>query len=196
MNMDSNLLHFDTAESFLGESKKRYFSSGYKKVKYHFDSFLVADNKLTGMLKVEWPIVWAQKNNQSLSPHLGTLEFYVIAAQLSEAYLELIEKFSAEDIAHTWISHFKIKAGSEAETMPEQEECTCRQTSVKKGRTGEVSVFLFEVKIGKSIICLTLSHTSVHEVHVSQQKKDRLLPHCLILQPVIKSLFIAFSISA
>jgi len=169
--MDSNLLHFDTAESFLGEGKKRYFSSGYKKIKYRFERYIVADNKLTGMLNVEWPIVWAQKNNQSLSPHLGTLEFYVIAAQLSESYLEIIENFSAQDIAHTWISYFKIKAGSEAETMLEQEECTCRQTSVKKGRTGEVSIFLFEVKIGKSIICLTLSHTSVQKGQVSKRTK-------------------------
>jgi hypothetical protein len=67
--MKSDLLHFETAESFPGECKKRYFSSSYKKIKYHFADILVVDKKLIGVLDVQWPDVWAQKQNKDLPPH-------------------------------------------------------------------------------------------------------------------------------
>jgi len=176
--MNSNLLHFDTAESFLGKSNKRYFSSGYKRIKHHFEDVLVAGERLIGVLNIEWSNIWAQKEGVSLSPHLGSLEFYVIAAQLSELYLEIIDNFSKRDIENTWISHFKIKAGTEAETVLRQEECMCSKIATTVDANNGILKSSFEVKIGKCVVNLTLDHKpclshSRISVNKIREMKDR-----------------------
>lgn len=118
---------------------------------------LVIDKKMVGILVIQWPDVWAQKADKVLPPHLGSLEFYVIGAQLSELYLEIIDNFSNDDIEKSWISHFKIKAGAEAETEVFQEQCECAKTSQKP--ISEITdESTFEIRIGKAIVVISICH--------------------------------------
>lgn len=150
-------ISFDTIDSFLGDSKARYFSSGYKSIKYVFEDILLQDDKVIGILQVHWPQKWAQKNKEVLTPHLGSLELFVIAAHLVELYLQGIDNMSENDIENSWIEVIKINSGIQAISHAHAEECECVKNS-SVFIDNDVAQSHFSIKIVSTQINITIRH--------------------------------------
>jgi hypothetical protein len=97
---------------FLGPSEKRYFGSTYKKTEHIITNLIVRGNRLYGDLIVQWPQVWSQKGGGYLTPHVGTLDFFVVATRFVEHHMGMVDDRSTEHIERTWMSNFFCKAGS------------------------------------------------------------------------------------
>ncbi|MFW5850922.1 MAG: AvrD family protein [Bacteroidota bacterium] len=153
----ADTLYFDTVDSFLGESKTRYFSSGYKLIKYQFEDVLLHNDELIGILHVEWPKIWAQKKHESIAPHLGSLELFVIAAHLVELYLKGIDNLTDSEIENAWVSFIKINSGVQAISEIKAEECGCKKISecIIDDKTIQSS---FSVKIVSTLVQITICH--------------------------------------
>lgn len=156
-----NLLHYDSPEIFLGNNKKRYFSSNYKKIKYDIHELMIYQNILVGSLNLDWPNLWAEKGGKKLKPHLGSLEFYVIAVRFVEYYILIIDNMKKCCLNKIWVKDFVSKAGNEAVESDSDIRCQCRKLS--QTREGQKITSRFEIKIGKASVTISTEYDTCDE---------------------------------
>lgn len=140
---------------FLGPSEARYFGSTYKKTEHTIDNLFIQNELLIGDLNVIWPSLWSQKSGKVITPHLGTLDFFIVATRFVELYLKMVENREQTIIERIWVSDFFCKAGSrfiENSDVP----CSCYKTS--EIREDFVLKSTYEIKIDNSLIRITTIH--------------------------------------
>ena len=148
MEYKDTVLRTLTPDSFLGDSSQRYFSSNFKKVFHHINETKIENGKLLACCSVEWPEDWSHKKGVALQPHIGTLDFFLIASRLAEVYFEKVENLCDNQISNMWISEFHCKAGNKC---IEQNTifCECRLLS-KKNQTE----YTLDIKIADAVVVL------------------------------------------
>ncbi|MBD2801581.1 hypothetical protein ID854_14265 [Xenorhabdus sp. M] len=79
------------ADSYLGSSKTRFFSSGYKKVDYEIKDEVILGNEYNSMLTLIYPDDWSIKNKKNLNPHLSSVDVILMSAYASGKLLNQFE---------------------------------------------------------------------------------------------------------
>ncbi|MDH6310055.1 hypothetical protein M2451_002945 [Dysgonomonas sp. PFB1-18] len=152
---------FDSAESFLGSNKKRYFSSSYKKIKYEFTDLAIYNNSLVGNLDLDWPDTWSEKSGEKRKPHIGSLELYVIAARMVEYHLNIVDNLREDCIERVWVNNFVTKVSQGAIEECSQLACKCTKLSQNE-KNGRIDC-LFEIKISKAMVRLAINYDLCRE---------------------------------
>lgn len=158
---DNNILYYESPGSFLGENSKRYFSSNYKRIKHEITNLTIQNNSLVGYLNISWPHLWAEKAGKSLKPHVGSLEFYVIAVQFIEYYMVILDNIKKECVNRMWVEDFVSKAGSEA--VEEDASIPCKCTKLSQFVEDRKITSKFAIEIGKVVVKLTINYETCME---------------------------------
>lgn len=161
--------HFDSIDDILGDPATRYFGSGYRSVQQRMFEGVIdsADGTACAVARVMYPDHWSTKTNRELVPHLSSIDGFVLAIELVEAYLR--EAFGLGDAGarDSWIQHCTIKSGQLPTLDLENIPATLSLVSTKLdpsamfGRYSE-----FKVKIGSLCLELVIDHPVLRERHV------------------------------
>jgi hypothetical protein len=104
-------------DDYLGPSTTRFFSTGYRRVGYHFSdiAITVVDNRtgqLSATLAISYPRDWSTKTADiDLRPHLSTVDAILCAIRMSEMYLVRAYSPTPERRRRMWVRKVKIRAG-------------------------------------------------------------------------------------
>lgn len=156
-----NIIHYPSPEEFLGANSKRYFSSNYKRITHEITNLIIQDHALIGYLNIKWPNLWAEKAGRKLKPHVGSLEFYVIAVQFIEHYMTIVDNIKKDCVNRIWVEDFVSKAGNEAVEESSNIPCICKKSS--QTHEGNTVKSTFVVDIGKASIKLTIRYETCIE---------------------------------
>lgn len=158
---DNSIIYYESPEKFLGENSKRYFSSNYKRIKHEITNLTIQNNSLVGYLNISWPHLWAEKAGKSLKPHVGSLEFYVIAVQFVEYYMTILDNIKKDCMNRMWVEDFVSKAGNEA--VEEDASIPCKCTKLSQCIDGRNVTTKFVIGIGKVVVKLTVHYETCME---------------------------------
>src|SRR5262245_45025114 len=104
---------YESVDDVLGTAETRYFGSGYRSVEHRVFDVLLDTRSCAAAAYAEviYPASWSKKPNQELTPHLSSIDGFVIATQLMEAYLR--EAFGLDDdsVRDCWIRKCSVKSG-------------------------------------------------------------------------------------
>lgn len=156
-----NIICYPSPEEFLGANSKRYFSSNYKRITHEITNLIIQDHVLIGRLNIKWPNLWAEKAGKKLKPHVGSLEFYVIAVQFVEHYMTIVDNVRKDCVKKIWVEDFISKAGSEAVEESSDIACKCKKLSQTYNEGVVRSSFVIE--IGKATVKLTIRYETCIE---------------------------------
>ncbi|MBD2784465.1 hypothetical protein ID858_12225 [Xenorhabdus sp. DI] len=67
------------ADSYLGPSESRFFSSGYKKVNYVMKDERILENNYSSLLTLIYPENWSVKIKKNLQPHLSSIDVILMS---------------------------------------------------------------------------------------------------------------------
>ncbi|PHM64145.1 syringolide biosynthetic protein AvrD1 [Xenorhabdus stockiae] len=79
------------ADSYLGASKSRFFSSGYKKVDYIIKEENILSNEYQSTLTLVYPDDWSIKSKKNLNPHLSSIDVILMSFYASGKLLNQLE---------------------------------------------------------------------------------------------------------
>lgn len=102
--VNKNTLQRVGAENYLGTSSRRYFSDGYKDIKHYFNDIRIEKEMLYANLVLEWPEKWSEKKGVSITPHIGTLDFFLASAILVEKFFQAMNKGFVDIIKKMWVT--------------------------------------------------------------------------------------------
>jgi hypothetical protein len=165
-NKEEQLSGYDS-NFFLGPSEQRYFGSTYKKTEHTITNLIIQNDCLYGDLTMQWPMMWSQKEGHSLAPHVGTLDFFVVATRFVELYMAMVENRSSASIERTWMSSFFCKAGSR---FIESNRSPCSCYKISDGEENNVKKSLYEITIDNSTVRIGTIHSA------RKNKKGYLIP--------------------
>lgn len=97
------------AEQFLGSKQKRYFASGFKKIRCDLGNYQYLDDKLTASLKLNWGNDWSVKNSVQADRHMGSIESFSVAVRLLELFLIIKYNLTDQEIAESFIRKIEFK---------------------------------------------------------------------------------------
>ncbi len=113
-------LLLDSVDDYLGPGEKRFFGSGFRRVRYRYDKAELtggpgAPTELSSRLDVVYPADWSRKATArgDLRPHLSTVDGLIIAVHLSEAALTHSLGLGPESRRAGRVLSVRIKAGTE-----------------------------------------------------------------------------------
>lgn len=154
---------------YLGPSEKRYFGQNYKKISHNISGLNVSNNCISGNLSIIWPDCWAEKKGKNIVPHIGTLDFFVIAIRFVELYIYYVDNKSMEEMNSMWISHIKCQSNKCIEKSNTKCSCSLLSTSYCSG----VIAREYEVLVDNAKVYLILE--SCEEKVPSSPSKSNLL---------------------
>ncbi|MEV0175061.1 AvrD family protein [Streptomyces sp. NPDC050803] len=116
-------LLLDSVDDYLGPGEKRFFGSGFRRVRYRYDKVEATGGRdvpteLTGGLDVVYPADWSTKARRGdLRPHLSTVDGLIVAVHLSELALTHALGLGPQSRRAGRVLEARIKAG----TTPDEE---------------------------------------------------------------------------
>jgi len=146
-------LHGYDADFFLGSSSKRYFGTGFKKTEHSFLNLRKEEGNLFADLVVNWPEIWAEKKGGNVTPHIGTLDFFLASVILVEEYFSIVREISIKQMNHMWISDFICKTGNKC---IEQNILSCSCKLISEEYNSSKTIFVFEIKIEDTYVSLNI----------------------------------------
>jgi hypothetical protein len=146
-------LHGYDADFFLGPSSKRYFGTGFKKTEHGFLNLRKEEECLFADLMINWPETWAEKKGVNVTPHIGTLDFFLASVTLVEEYFSIVREISIKQMNHMWISDFICKTGNKC---IEQNNLSCSCRLIFEECNSSKTIFVFEIKIGDTCVSLSI----------------------------------------
>jgi hypothetical protein len=147
------ILHGLTPDSFLGDSSHRYFSSNFKRVVHHIDEIKIGHNNILANFSIQWPINWSNKKGISLQPHIGTLDFFLIAVRLAETYFRTVKMMHENQISEMWILEFHCKAGNKC---IENSITSCKCQLISEVTEQNETEFILNISISDATIILKI----------------------------------------
>ncbi|MER7574333.1 AvrD family protein [Streptomyces sp. NPDC126514] len=113
-------LLLDSVDDYLGPGEKRFFGSGYRRVRYRYDKVEITGGRdlpteLGSRLDVVYPADWSTKAGRrgDLRPHLSTVDGLISAVHLSETALTHALGLGPESRRAGRVLTVRIKAGTE-----------------------------------------------------------------------------------
>lgn len=140
-------------DSFLGDSSQRYFGNSFKKITHHIDEIRVENNVLSAGFSIQWPVNWSKKNGISLQPHIGTLDFFLIATILAETYFKTVKNIDKNRLSGMWIKEFCCKAGNKS---IEENKSNCKCELISESRTLGQTEFSLKMLIADATVILKI----------------------------------------
>jgi len=161
--------HYDSVDEILGDPTTRYFGSGYRNVQQHLSEGVIdtIEGSAIAVARVSYPDHWSSKKDRELVPHLSSIDGFVLAIQLVEAYLR--EAFGLDDDSarECWIQHCTIKSGQAPTTDLERIPATLTLASTKLDPNAMFGRYSdFRVKVGSLGLDLVIDHPIVSERRV------------------------------
>ena len=104
---------YESVDDVLGSAESRYFGAGYRSVQHRvFDVRIDTRNHIAAAFaEVIYPESWSSKPDQELTPHLSSIDGFVIATQLMEAYLREAYGLDDDSVRDCWIRKCSVKSG-------------------------------------------------------------------------------------
>ncbi len=150
-------------DDILGVSSQRYFGAGYKQVQHSIQDVNIDPNskQIKATVCINYPTTWSKKNtSKELKPHLSTIDAFVVAAQVCDAFVSYCYQLSDGLSKRIWIRELSIRAGRgsvlELNDIPLSGELVSSATS-EDSLNGYLSEF--EITLGGFIINLVLDHS-------------------------------------
>lgn len=113
MNELRAIERYASVDDVLGDATARYFGSGYRSVQHRVFEVRIDTQKraASAFAEIRYPGSWSTKLNKELTPHLSSLDGFVIATQLMDAYLR--EAYGLDDLSSRdcWIRRCTVKSG-------------------------------------------------------------------------------------
>lgn len=153
MNDENTMIYLESPDHFLGSSKNRYFGDGYRKTKHLITNLKIRDKILIANLSLKWPALWAKKKGLEVTPHVGSLDFFVVSMQLIEHYMRIIDNIKETCIGKIWVSDFSCKASKQS---IERKTILCSCTKIDEKRENNKIYNLYKVKIDNVTTRLTI----------------------------------------
>jgi hypothetical protein len=113
-----------SVDDYLGPGDRRFFGSGYRRVRHQVTGVTVGAGPTGGPVVsatagVEYPHDWSTKAGVDMRPHLSSVDMLVLGTQLSEVFLTHVHGLDDADRRSAWLRAVKLRAGLEP-----QEELT------------------------------------------------------------------------
>lgn len=143
--------HFEiklkNAVQFLGDKRRRYFSSGYKKVNCKLSNYQYSDEKLTALLKPDWSKNWSIKNSGLVTLHIGSIEGALVAFRILDLFLACKYNLTASEISACVIRkiEFRTKQCDHSIDLPFNVEVSDSFSEIEKI---EVGIYSFNILVG------------------------------------------------
>jgi Pseudomonas avirulence D protein (AvrD) len=173
MNELRSIERYATVDDVLGDAETRYFGSGYRNVKQRVFEIRIDTQKYAAAACAEvlYPASWSTKQNKELTPHLSSIDGFVIAAQLMETYLR--EAYGLDDVSSRdcWIRRCTVKSG---------------QTPTLELARIPVSLRLVSTKSDASAMCGYLSNFTIV---VGSLQLEILVDHAVAVQRRVRVSF-------
>lgn len=78
---------FDSIDDYLGPDETRFFGSGYRRVRYHFEPKAKSVQQ-RATARIEYPADWSTKaTGAALRPHLSTIDGLVLGAEIVDRHV-------------------------------------------------------------------------------------------------------------
>jgi len=148
--------YIECITDLLGKGDDRYFCNGFKHVDFEFADLTWQDKMLTGSVWCDYN--WNKKKSKHL--HLGTVEYIALAASICEQMLAAEFNLSADEIASSWISYYKMKIQTCIDlTENKRVPISGKLISLHKAEHG-VNFYKssFEVQINTTVIKMEINH--------------------------------------
>lgn len=104
-------------DDLLGASHQRYFEAGYKQVKHNIEDIHIDpnSNNFDAFVRIDYPSSWSKKKtSKELTPHLSTIDVFVIAAQMCDVFMNHCYDFSEGASKQAWLRALTVKAAKES----------------------------------------------------------------------------------
>ncbi|WP_207400869.1 AvrD family protein [Actinomadura roseirufa] len=126
-----------SVDDYLGPGETRFFSHGYRRVRYDVRDLAVSPGGVTGTASLAYPGDWSKKGSGDLRPHLSTVDSLVLAVQLAEAHLAHAGGLDAGARRAARLRRVALRAG----TSPQEDLDAVPLKAAYCGSAGGVSVF-------------------------------------------------------
>jgi hypothetical protein len=104
---------YRSVDDVLGDAGVRFFGNGYRQVYQRVLDVRIdtPSRSATAVAEVIYPNSWSTKQERELTPHLSSIDSFVIAAQIVEAYVR--EAYGVDDVTsrRCWLRHCTIRSG-------------------------------------------------------------------------------------
>jgi hypothetical protein len=174
---DDGIIQVSTPDSLLGDSSQRYFGSNFKKITHLIDEMKVEKGDLVARCSIQWPESWSKKKDVSLHPHIGTLDFFLIASMLTEAFFKVIGKMDDSQIRGMWISEFHCKVGNKC-IESNTHNCKCQLISEILNSTAKQTEFILETSIAGAKVVLKVLAPDRNEKYSFDSKQESYYSSC------------------
>lgn len=145
-----------SVDDYLGPGEKRFFGSGYRRVRHQVTDLTVTTDGegegepgVSATVTVEYPHDWSTKGGVDMRPHLSSVDILVLGAQLSEAYLTHVRGLDDADRRSSWLRSVRLRAGLEPQEdlvgLPAT--ASLRQVHPVPGDPGR-AVSIFDTRVG------------------------------------------------
>lgn len=151
----------DNINEILGNPEKRFFSSGFKKVRHHLGQVVIdpVSQRISAVGEIHYPDEWSTKEESELQPHLSTLDGALLSMHLCSAYLKSTYMLTEYQLSHIWIRKFVLKSGAAAQLNLENIPIISNLIKMEKFEDtlcGYISTFSCE--IGNMKVEITFDH--------------------------------------
>ena len=151
-----------TAESYLGPAAARYFSHGYKNVRYSINR-IACDfdaKEFSTIVDMQYPDDWSHKKDGSTrKAHLGTVDVFVLGVQTCSAFLVQYYGLSPSEVAKIWVRKVNMRSGNEPlEDLRDVTVAGSLSETVETSDALRGCVSSFKVSVGTIQLKLELDH--------------------------------------
>jgi hypothetical protein len=107
-----------SVDDYLGPGDRRFFGSGYRRVRHELVDLVVAAGpgatpRVSATATVEYPRDWSTKAGVDMRPHLSSVDILVLGVQLGEALLTHVRGLDEAERRSSWLRSVKLRAGLE-----------------------------------------------------------------------------------
>ena len=152
-------------DDLLGASHQRYFGAGYKQVKHNIENIHInpSTNNFDALVRIDYPASWSsKKTSKELQPHLSTIDVFVIAAQMCDAFISHCYHCSEGASKQAWLRSLTVKAGKDSvldlSNIPLSGQMV---KSLKKEDSLNGFISEFKLSLGGFTLSLEVDHSSL-----------------------------------
>lgn len=160
--MNNPTAHDKTIDDYLGDSGTRFFSSGYRRVRYKFGHSEIASSRSSATMAtrvaLRYPDNWSKKRTGvSLRPHLSTIDAILLGVQAGEALLTHTFALSDDARRAMWVRRIDIRAGQrpdeELDELPVTAQLAETRQGTDRGTTARVDCRVGAMRVRCEIDC-------------------------------------------
>jgi hypothetical protein len=154
-----------TIDAHLGAASTRFFGEGFRKVRHRLgdaEVVVAGDGRLQVVARgtLTYPQNWSVKTTGSLTPHLSTIDAFVMAVEASELLLVRVYGLGPRERSRAWIRSADFRAGA----TPQEDlgdfpvSASIATTRPNGGPLGLTFVSELDCRIGSVKVRMSIEH--------------------------------------